>query len=60
MRTTYRAGQPGNTHGHTTKQQLDFELAELERQKLVMLRGGTVRLTRQGYDAITKRFPRRP
>ena len=34
----------------------DRELLELERRKLVELRGGTVTLTREGYLAMARRF----
>ncbi len=38
---------------------IDRELLELERRKLVELRGGTVRLTRDGYVAIAQRVRQR-
>lgn len=44
---------------HQAQAALDRELIELEKRKLVELRGGQVVLTREGYRAIAKRFPRR-
>ena len=36
-------------------QVLERELAELERRKMLEIRGGTVTLTREGYRAIASR-----
>jgi len=37
---------------------LDRELAELERKKMVALRGGAVTLTLDGYRELVRKFPR--
>lgn len=42
-----------------TADAFERELLELERNKLIELRGGSVTLTREGYLAIARRFPRR-
>lgn len=53
-----QGGPAGQTLNHHQAKAIDRELAELERRKLVALSGGTVRLTREGYLALVKRFPR--
>jgi hypothetical protein len=54
-------GRPASARSnhHHAQAALDRELIELEKRKLVELRGGTVRLTREGYLELAKRFPRR-
>jgi hypothetical protein len=59
MRTVHKGSASPAIPANSTRQQLDRELAELERRKLVALRGGTATLTLDGYIAIAKRFPRR-
>lgn len=54
-----RAGRPSNSTAQQSRNALDRELAELEKQKMVELRGKTVVLTRDGYLAIAKRWGRR-
>jgi hypothetical protein len=50
------SARPNHHQAHAA---LDRELLQLEKRKLVELRGGTVKLTRDGYLELYKRFPRR-
>jgi hypothetical protein len=54
-----RAGRPGfSSSNHPNRQAaLDRELAALEKRKLVELRNGTFKLTREGYVELIRRFP---
>ena len=51
------AGSRPNTHHRNNA--VDRELAELERRKLVELESGRIRLTREGYLELARKFPRR-
>jgi hypothetical protein len=55
-------GSPAASTPNTHRSQaaaLDRALLELERRKLVELGSGRIKLTREGYLELARRFPRR-